>query len=130
MRVKQRRENYEFYYHNLKDIPGISFLPEPEGKFFSNRWLTTILIDPEKTGVKHCDIQDACERENIETRPLWKPMHMQPVFASCPSYLNGTSRELFIKGLCLPSGSNMTDEDRLRILNVILKCIDHGEKAK
>jgi dTDP-4-amino-4,6-dideoxygalactose transaminase len=129
-RVKQRRENYEFYYKNLKDIPGISFLPEPAGKFFSNRWLTTILIDPEKTGISHGELQSACEKENIETRPLWKPMHMQPVFASCPSYLNGISRDLFLKGQCLPSGTNMTDEDRSRILNVILNSIGYEEKTK
>jgi len=119
LRVKQRRDNYDFYYRNLKDIHGISFLKEPSEKFYSNRWLTTVLIDPGQTGISCWDLQDECKKENIETRPLWKPMHMQPVFSSCPSYLNGVSSELFIQGLCLPSGSNMTDEDRVRILNVI-----------
>ncbi len=119
LRVKQRRYNYEFYYQNMKDIPGISFLEEPSEKFYSNRWLTTILVDPEKTGISCWDLLDECEKENIETRPLWKPMHMQPVFSSCPAYVNGVSSTLFSKGLCLPSGTNMTDEDRERILEVI-----------
>jgi len=121
LRVKQRRDNYEFYYQNLKDIPGISFLKEPSDKFYSNRWLTTILIDPDETGISCWDLQIECKKENIETRPLWKPMHMQPVFSSCPSYINGVSSGLFSQGLCLPSGSNMTDEDRERILEVITK---------
>ncbi|MBN1386923.1 MAG: aminotransferase class I/II-fold pyridoxal phosphate-dependent enzyme [Bacteroidales bacterium] len=119
MRVQQRRDNYEFYFQNLKGIPGISFLEEPSDKFYSNRWLTTILIDPSEAGISCWDLQDECKKENIETRPLWKPMHMQPVFSSCPSYVNGVSSELFNQGLCLPSGSNMTDEDRGRILEVI-----------
>ena len=122
-RVQKRRESHEFYYQHLKDVPGISFLKEPSGNFFSNRWLTTILVDPEKTGISCWDLQAECEKENIETRPLWKPMHMQPVFSSCPAYLNGISAELFQKGLCLPSGSNMTGEDRNRVLNVIFKNI-------
>lgn len=121
LRVKQRRCNYDFYYQNLKDFSGVRFLKEPSDRFYSNRWLTTILIDPEKTGISCWDLQTECEKENIETRPLWKPMHMQPVFSSCPSYLNGVSSSLFSQGLCLPSGSNMTDEDRERILKVITK---------
>ena len=121
LRLQQRRANFEFYYQNLKHIAGISFLKEPSGNFFSNRWLTTILINPVETGISNWELQSECERENIETRPLWKPMHLQPVFSSCPSYLNGISGELFSKGLCLPSGSNLTDEDRTRILNVIIK---------
>ncbi len=121
LRVKQRRDNYDFYYQNLKDFSGVRFLKEPSERFFSNRWLTTILIDPEKTGISCWDLQTECEKENIETRPLWKPMHMQPVFSSCPSYVNGVSSSLFSQGLCLPSGSNMTDEDRERILDVITK---------
>ena len=123
-RVKRRRDNFFFYRKNLGNIEGIRFLEEPDESFFSNRWLTTILIDPSKTGITREDLQRELEKENIETRPLWKPMHLQPVFSSCPAYLNGVSQELFTNGLCLPSGSNMSDEDRKRILNSIIKCLN------
>jgi dTDP-4-amino-4,6-dideoxygalactose transaminase len=121
-RVKQRRMNFDFYHKNLAKFEGISFLKEPDKSYYSNRWLTTILIDPLKTGFTREDLQSAMEKENIETRPLWKPMHMQPVFSSCPAYINGTSENLFNKGLCLPSGSNMSAEDRQRVLNVLTSC--------
>jgi len=123
LRVKQRRENFNFYKKNLSEIEGITFTEEPDGSFFSNRWLTTILIDPEKTGKTRNDLLTALEKENIETRPLWKPMHLQPVFSFCPSYLNGVSDELFRNGLCLPSGSNMSDEERERVLYEVLKVL-------
>lgn len=125
IRVRQRRDNYDFYYKNLSDIAGISFLKETSDSFYSNRWLTTILIDPVKTGISCRDLQIELKKENIEARPLWKPMHMQPVFSSCPAYLNGISSKLFHQGLCLPSGSNMTVEDRVRVLNVITKSTKH-----
>jgi dTDP-4-amino-4,6-dideoxygalactose transaminase len=121
LRVKQRRDNYKFYVENLKDIPGITFLTEPSDAYFTNRWLTTILIDSELTGITREELQTALEKENIETRPLWKPMHLQPVFASYPSYVNGISERLFKNGLCLPSGSNMTDDDRYRVLNLLIE---------
>ena len=89
--------------------------------YFSNRWLTTILVDPEKTGITSEALQPELQKVNIETRPLWKPMHLQPVFSHCPAYINGVSDELFAKGLCLPSGTNMTEDDRARVLDVILK---------
>ena len=120
-RVSQRRDNFFFYKKYLGNINGISLLEEPDASYFSNHWLTTILIDPVKTGRTREELQIALEKENIESRPLWKPMHQQPVFSSCTSYLNGTSDELFSKGLCLPSGSNMSDEDRERVLNAIVK---------
>jgi dTDP-4-amino-4,6-dideoxygalactose transaminase len=122
-RVKQRRENFYFYLKNLGKYEGISFLKEPDESYFSNHWLTTILIDPVKTGTTREDLRIAMESENIEARPLWKPMHLQPVFSSCPVFLNGTSEKLFMNGLCLPSGSNMSNENRLRVLNVIINCI-------
>jgi dTDP-4-amino-4,6-dideoxygalactose transaminase len=123
-RVLQRRQNYSFYYNNLHDFPGITFLEEPCNAYFSNRWLTTIIVDPDKTGLTPGKFQGIFEKENIQVRPLWKPMHMQPVFSSCPAYLNGTSEDLFSKGLCLPSGSNMSDEDRERVLRVLKKVFD------
>lgn len=115
-RVKQRRENFLYYKSRLKDIDGISFLEEPDHRYFSNYWLTTVLVDPEKTGTTREIMQVELEKENIETRPLWKPMHKQPVFAYCPAFLNGISEQLFNIGLCLPSGSNLSEKDRERIV--------------
>jgi len=119
-RVIQRRDNFDFYKKNLGKIEGISFQEEPDNSFFPNHWLTTILIDPEETGKTWLELQAELEKENIESRPLWKPMHLQPIFSTFPAYLNGTSEELFSKGLCLPSGSNMTEKDRMKVLNTII----------
>ncbi len=114
-RVEQRRSNFNFYEKNLKDIPGISFLYEPEG-FFSNRWLTTILIEDKKTGgLTREDIRLGLEKTNIESRPLWKPMHAQPIFKDCPYYGGNISEKLFNDGLCLPSGSNLKEVELLDI---------------
>lgn len=124
LRVSQRRANFEFYQQNLSSRAGISFLQEPDERYFSNRWLTTILIDPQKAGFSREDLYHALEDKNIESRPLWKPMHRQPVFSSCPAYVNGTSDELFSQGLCLPSGSNMTDDDRTFVLDAITGVMD------
>ena len=122
-RVTRRREIFSYYKEQLGNIDGFEFLDEPGNKFYSNRWLTTLLIDPEKTGFTREDLQIELEKENIETRPLWKPMHLQPVFKSCPSFVNGYSEYLFKKGLCLPSGSNMSDEDLQRIIGSIKKVL-------
>lgn len=121
-RVRARRENFEFYKKHLSGIKGISFIEEPGPDYFSNRWLTNILIDPEVAGTSREQVRIRLEEDNIETRPLWKPMHLQPVFSSHPAFVNGTSEALFEKGLCLPSGSNMTDDDRERVMEVLNKC--------
>ena len=121
-RVAKRRAIYDFYVKNLSSLPGLKFLPEPEG-FFSNRWLTTIVVDPEISGGVHREqIRIKLEEEHIESRPLWKPMHLQPVFSQALSFLNGVSEELFHKGLCLPSGTAMTEEDLQRICSLIKGC--------
>jgi len=136
-RVEARRKNHEFYFKNLGETwyngngldfdsagsegssTGIYFLKEPDG-FFSNRWLTAILMNPEETGgITREDLRLALESENIESRPLWKPMHMQPLYEESDSYTNGVSEFLFKYGLCLPSGSNMTDDERNRIMTVL-----------
>lgn len=118
-RVGQRRAVYQRYVEILGDLPGITFLPEPEG-FYSNRWLTTIQVDPSVTGgITREDIRLALEAENIESRPLWKPMHLQPVFKDCEFYGNGVSEKLFEFGLCLPSGSNMPETDQERVCDCI-----------
>jgi dTDP-4-amino-4,6-dideoxygalactose transaminase len=122
-RIKKRRDNFFFYKNNLEKYEGLTFLEEPEEYYFSNHWLTTILLDPLKRGITREVLQKELEKENIETRPLWKPMHMQPVFSHCPAYLSGVSQELFTNGLCLPSGSNMSDEERMRVLKNIVKTL-------
>ena len=120
-RVNKRREIFFKYKQLLESISGVSFQKEPEG-FFSNRWLTTIVLDPAKTpnGVSNEDVRLALEAQNIESRPLWKPMHLQPVFKNAPYYGNKISEDLFQKGLCLPSGSNLTEEEFNRISSKIL----------
>jgi dTDP-4-amino-4,6-dideoxygalactose transaminase len=118
-RVNQRRLNYELYVKHLSEIEGIQFVNEPNG-YYSNRWLTAILVNPAKTnGVTREDIRLALEKENIESRPLWKPMHMQPIFENCPFYGNGTAALLFEQGLCLPSGSNLAQNELLEVVNII-----------
>ncbi len=122
-RISQRRSNYDYYVKHLGAIDGITFLAEPAG-YFSNRWLTTILVDASKTnGITREDIRLALEKENIESRPLWKPMHLQPVFAGTTFYGDGTSERLFKNGLCLPSGSNLDKLDLDRVLNEITKAL-------
>jgi dTDP-4-amino-4,6-dideoxygalactose transaminase len=123
-RVAARRNNFERYkqffskYNNAGF--NIQFQEEPKG-YYSNRWLTCILVDPTSNkGLTREEIRLEMEEENIETRPLWKPMHQQPVFASSKNYLNGVSDKLFENGLCLPSGSNLTEEEFERIFN----CLD------
>ena len=118
-RIHQRRENYDYYVKELGDLDGIHFFKEPRG-YFSNRWLTILLIDPKKSGgVNREDIRLALLEENIESRPLWKPMHLQPVFEGYPVYESGVSSLLFDEGLCLPSGSNLEKEDLEHVVYII-----------
>jgi dTDP-4-amino-4,6-dideoxygalactose transaminase len=126
-RVVARRNNFKRYKdffskYNNKGFD-IKFQEEPIG-FFSNRWLTCILVDPNSNkGLTREDIRLAMDAENIETRPLWKPMHQQPVFSTAKSYLNGNSDKLFENGLCLPSGSNLTEEEFDRIFKTLDKIL-------
>ncbi len=123
-RVLQRRANHDFYRDKLQSRSGITFLNEPYGHY-SNRWLTTILVDPEKTGgVTREHLRIALDAVNIESRPLWKPLHLQPVFADEPYYGNGVSEKLFRNGLCLPSGSNLSKDDLERTTKVILETLE------
>lgn len=114
-RVLARRHNFDTYKSELNTINEITFLNEPKD-FYSNRWLSCILTPSE-------EIREGLRLKlldyNIESRPLWKPMHQQPVFKSCPSYLNGVSDDLFKKGLCLPSGSNLTENELNRVTSAI-----------
>ena len=122
-RIEQKRNIYKWYKQLLGKVPGIKFQEEPSNDFFCNRWLTTIIIDSKKTGFDNEKLRLMFEKNNIESRPTWKPMHIQPVFKDAPAYLNGTSEKLFNEGLCLPSGTKMNDKDKERIEKVLLDLI-------
>lgn len=118
-RVEARRAMHDFYVELFKDVDGVTVFTEPESDYYSNHWLSAIIIDPVITGKDRESLRLTFLEDNIESRPLWKPMHMQPVFESAPYYGTNISEELFDNGLCLPSGSNLSDEERERIANVI-----------
>jgi dTDP-4-amino-4,6-dideoxygalactose transaminase len=137
-RVKAKRRIFDYYYEALKNVPGIEFMPEaPYGR--SNRWLTVMLITPQEFGADRETVRLALEAENIEARPVWKPMHMQPVFnckergaksveqGGTHSYAarvvgGKVAEDLFNRGLCLPSGTAMTEADLDRVISVIRRC--------
>lgn len=119
-RIEQRRANNQFYRQQLEGIEGISFQTEPSFDYYSNYWLTSILVDPQKTnGKTREDLYLVLNELNIETRPLWKPMHMQPIFKDCPFYGDGTSELLFRDGLCLPSGTSLTMDNLQKVADSI-----------
>ncbi len=113
-RVIRKRELFQYYKKSLSFIEDITFLEETKGSF-SNYWLTTILLSENST-IDREQLRLHLEEDNIEARPLWKPMHLQPVFSDCRYYANGVSEDLFNRGLCLPSGTNMTKEDLERVV--------------
>jgi len=118
--IALRRKMHDFYIEQFKKIKGVTVFSEPSKDYFSNHWLSAIIIEPSETnGITREDLRHAFAKADIESRPLWKPMHLQPVFKGVPYYGENVSEELFDKGLCLPSGSNLTNEDRDRIENVI-----------
>ena len=117
-RVQARRRNFEHYRQALADLPGLTFMPEaPWGTH--SRWLTTLTIDPEVFGADREAARLALEAENIEARPVWKPMHLQPLFEGAPCVGGKVAETLFDRGLCLPSGSNLTATDRDRVIAVV-----------
>ena len=121
--VALRREMNEFYKNLFASIDGVEVFKEPSKEYFCNNWLSIISVDKTQTnGISSESLRLWLEKENIESRPLWKPMHLQPVFAESPFYGSGISEEFFENGLCLPSGSNLTDDDRNRIASSIRKC--------
>jgi dTDP-4-amino-4,6-dideoxygalactose transaminase len=118
--VALRRAMHDFYVALFESIVGVTVFSVPNEDYFANYWLTAITIDATKTnGITRETLRLSLEAENIESRPLWKPMHLQPVFASYPYYGGTVAEDLFENGLCLPSGSNLTNEDRERIAAVI-----------
>ena len=115
-RVEARRRIFRRYREALGDLPGLHFQPEaPWG--MHTRWLTCLTLDPKKFGATREDVRLALESENIEARPVWKPMHKQPVYAGYESVGGGVSERLFADGLCLPSGSNLTEEQVDRVID-------------
>ncbi|MCU7542744.1 DegT/DnrJ/EryC1/StrS family aminotransferase [Riemerella anatipestifer] len=120
-RISQRRANHQFYIDLFKNIESVEVFTEPSEDYFSNHWLSAVLIDPQKAGFSREDLRLKFLEDNIESRPLWKPMHLQPVFAEAPYYGGQVAQQLFENGLCLPSGSNLTDADRQRISEVVYK---------
>lgn len=130
-RVEARRKNHEFYKNLFADTEGIQILTEPNEDFYSNHWLSAIIIDPEKTGFTCNDLRLEFVKENIECRPLWKPMHLQPVFQDAEYYGGDVAENLFKDGLCLPSGSNMKEAELERISDVIKHILaDRGYHSK
>lgn len=118
--IARRRVIHDLYVKLLAGVKGVKVMCQPEGgDFNSNYWLTCITVDPEEAGFTREDVRLALDENNIESRPLWKPMHLQPVFKDAPFYGNGTSERLFEMGLCLPSGPTLTDEDIERVTKVI-----------
>ncbi len=118
--VALRRKMHEFYVDLFKDIEAVTVFTVPNTDYFANYWLSAILIEPNKAkGIEREALRLAFEAANIESRPLWKPMHLQPIFEHYPYYGSNVAETLFEKGLCLPSGSNLSDEERVRIKKVV-----------
>ena len=117
-RVAARRRNFDYYARHLGDLPGVHFMPEaPWGRH--TRWLTTLTIDPVRFGADRETVRRALEEQNVEARPVWKPMHLQPVFRGCACVGGAVAEELFERGLCLPSGSNLAEEDLARVVGIV-----------
>lgn len=120
-RVEARRRNCAFYQQAFKDLPGVAFMLEADyGR--CTRWLTCLTIDPNLAGTDREKVRLALEKENIEARPVWKPMHLQPVFAGTRCHGGAVAERLFRDGLCLPSGSNLSDSDLQRVAEAVRRC--------
>jgi dTDP-4-amino-4,6-dideoxygalactose transaminase len=126
--ISLRRENNKFYEEIFKCINGIKVFKEPNLDFFSNYWLSCIHIKKEIAGFDRKDLRLELLKNNIESRPLWKPMHLQPIFKESPFYGSNISEDLFNNGLCLPSGSNLTGDDKRRIKSVITNFVKDIQK--
>jgi len=124
-RVAARRANFDAYCGGLGDLPGIHFMPE-HARSHSTRWLTCLTIDPHQFGATREDVRLALEDQNIESRPVWKPMHLQAVFRDCRIRGGAVSESLFHTGLCLPSGSNLSEKDRTRVVQTV--CTVHHRR--
>ncbi|MFN6518472.1 MAG: DegT/DnrJ/EryC1/StrS family aminotransferase [Nostoc sp. CreGUA01] len=117
-RVAARRRNFEIYFKALKNLPGIEFMPEANYGY-ATRWLTCITIDSQAFSANREQLRLGLLEQQIESRPVWKPLHLQPIFAECECFGGAVAEDLFTRGLCLPSGSNLTDEDLKRVIHQI-----------
>ncbi|MBM6713060.1 aminotransferase class I/II-fold pyridoxal phosphate-dependent enzyme [Phocaeicola coprocola] len=118
--IARRRAIHALYVEKFKNTPGITVMqPRSNVDLHPNYWLSTMLVNPQETGFTYQELSARLTAADIESRPLWKPMHLQPVFAKAPAYVNGVSEALFAQGLCLPSGPMVTDEDVERIVEII-----------
>jgi len=123
-RVKRRRQIFDWYREHLASLPGLALAPTPEPTgSFSNRWLTTILLDPAATNATPESVRQHLETRHIESRPLWKPMHLQPLFAESPMYGGAVCAGLFGRGLCLPSGTAMGDDELRRVAKALREAL-------
>lgn len=124
-RVTMRRRIFDRYHQGLSDIPGVSFMPEASFGT-STRWLTALTIEQDRCGVSACQVIDALTKENIESRPVWKPLHLQPLYSRCSYYSHGSesvSDRLFESGICLPSGSSMSESEQEGVIQIIRRCL-------
>lgn len=122
--VALRRQMHQFYLDYFQNIKGVTVFNEPNSDYFSNHWLSCIVLDSSILNKNSTDLRLALEAENIESRPLWKPMHLQPIFEKYPYYGGTVSEYLFNNGICLPSGSNLSDKERIRIIEVFNRFFD------
>ncbi len=120
-RVARKREIFEKYVESLADLPGISFMPEPDFAY-STHWLSCLTIDPKQAGIDRDMVIQKLEENNIEARPTWKPMHLQPLYKDCQSVAGAVAEDIFKTGLCLPSGTGMSDEEHQRVVSIIRCC--------
>lgn len=127
-RIQKRRDNFEFYLNAFASFDEIQVFAEPSAEYYSNHWLTAILVDSEEFTRE--DIRVSLQEKNIDCRPLWKPMHMQPVFKDSLFYGNGSSEDLFNRGLCLPSGSNLSEADLARVAESVISVVRSKQRKK
>ena len=128
--IEKTRSNHSWYQSFLSHVDFISFHKEPSSDYYSNYWLTCIVVEENRKNINSETLRIALMEEGIESRPLWKPMHLQPIFQDFPSYTNGVSEKMFAKGLCLPSGSSLTKEQKNRVKTTLLKILTHPIKQK
>lgn len=121
--IAHHRRVHARYAAAFAGVPGITLADNPDSRWNSNFWLCTILVDPAVSGTTCEELRLRLDAEGVETRPLWKPMHLQPVYAGNPCYVNGTAERLFGRGLCLPAGPMVTDDDVDRIAACIRACV-------
>ena len=127
-RIEKRRSNFDFYKNVLKNIPSVRFLEEPDASYFSNHWLSTLVV--EDGPVSREDLRLSLVAQNIDSRPIWKPMHLQPVFETYPHYGEGISDLIFEKGLCLPSGSNLSKDELERVAATIINTFVNSKATR